>query len=83
MIYLSLMVSETPIVPTLSHNQKVHAWAQVYVQDQFDKFTAIQMMSYLMPLAEVMTQDLGITSTPQPASADEPSDGAPPKDDSQ
>lgn len=70
MVYLSLIVSETPIVPTLSMNQKVHVWQQVQVPDEFDTLKPEKLRTYLIPVAEVMATDLNVKSKLMLASAD-------------
>ena len=67
MVYLSLIVSEAPIVPTLTMNQKVHVWAQKMVPDQFDDLSVREMTRYVDTFAKVMEEDLVATSNPPPA----------------
>ena len=81
MIYISLIVSELPVLPVLTADQMVYVQTQMVVTEGAKKFTEMELGAYLQPLVYVIEEDLKtmeeIKSTPQLALGDAPGGDAP------
>ena len=76
MAYLTLFVSELPVIPIYTSDQKIYVRAEVTVPDEFSEYPAGDAGTYLKSLAEVIQQDMdtAVKFTPQPeAGAETPS----------
>jgi hypothetical protein len=64
MVYLTMFVSELPVVATLTPDQKVYIRAEQSVLDEFKDFPAEKVSSYLLSLSEIISEDLRLPKTP-------------------
>lgn len=83
MIYLTVFVSEIPVLPVLTPDQFVYIRAEQSVPDEFKAYPGEKASEYLKALAEVILYDTTgvklpvfdpvpeVKSTPPPASEDE------------
>jgi|GEM_PF-4753606 len=72
MIYLTMLVSDLPVVPLETDAQRIYVRIEQGVPDGFRDFTVEQMVTYFSSVREVIEQDLNAMSTPIPVEPAEP-----------
>ena len=58
MVYLTLMVSTLPVVPTLTPDQKVYMRFEQSVPDELTELSADDVKDYFISVREVIMEDL-------------------------
>lgn len=72
MTYLTLLVSDLPVMPKETDAQKIYMRIEKSVPNEFLNLSAADVKTYFDSVVEVIEQDL-IKSTPPPASPPEES----------